>query len=95
MCSELSIEAKRALTSGGPSQEDGEKSCAAVASTLFSPLPPDVAKEATVVETAALRVQGTRGLLLFRGAGGVSYFVRMVRESGRWKLAAPAPSELP
>ncbi len=44
---------------------------------------------------ASLRVEGVNGFVLYHGAGGVDYFVPMVKEGGAWKLGALAPSEFP
>jgi hypothetical protein len=97
MCAQLSNEARAALenyASEGPTASNA-KSCGEVAASIFPPLSSGVAHRATVVEAASLRVDGDQGVLLFRGAGGVDYFIRLANEKGRWKLAAPAPSELP
>lgn len=99
MCAQLSIQARAAIAAyGGASPALAGKSgmsCAKVASSLLPPPPAAAAREVTVVETAAFRVHGNRGFLLFRGAGGTRYFIRMAHEGGSWKLAAPAPSQLP
>lgn len=44
---------------------------------------------------ASLRVEGDRGFALYHGAGGVDYYVPMVKEDGKWKVGAVAPSEFP
>jgi hypothetical protein len=99
VCAALSRSVQASLvrlanTSAAPANAK-TKSCAKIVGALFSAIPPAAAREAAIAEVAALRVKGERGFLLFHGAHDVAYVVRMQREKGRWKLAAPAPSILP
>ena len=44
---------------------------------------------------ASLRFEGNRGFALFHGAGDVNFFVPMIKEDGKWKVGAIAPTEIP
>ena len=46
--------------------------------------------EGAQADVASLRVQGDRGMVLYRGAGGQGYAMPMVREEGGWRVSAPA-----
>ena len=100
MCSDFAASVRDAIGKygSGPSAigvEGKTRTCATTLEALLPPLSPDQAREAAVAEVSALRVEGDRGFLLFHGAHGVDFYVRMLRERHKWKLGAPAPSQLP
>jgi hypothetical protein len=71
------------------------KSCAAILEGLMSRAPASTRKNSLTDGIASLRVEDERGFALYHGAGGVDYFVPMVKEDGQWKVGAIAPSEFP
>jgi hypothetical protein len=76
--------------------EGGETTtCAGLLPDLSASIPLSALRRAAVANIGSFRVDGDAGFLLFRGAGGVAYFVPMAREDGRWTVAALAPSPLP
>ncbi|HET8567045.1 MAG TPA: hypothetical protein VFL77_11290 [Solirubrobacterales bacterium] len=98
VCAQLSTSVMASLTKAGIAPEaksGGGPGCAAILARLFPTLSGAIAREAAEAEVGAFRVKGSRGLLLFHGLHGVPFFIAMKREGGHWKLAAPAPSELP
>jgi hypothetical protein len=44
---------------------------------------------------ASLRLEGDRAFALYHGTHGADYFVPMVKEDGKWKVGALAPTEFP
>ena len=68
--------------------------CPAALEALSATIPQTSLDEAARADVVALRSEGDRGFLLFRGAHGTNYFVPMVKEGGAWKVAAIAPSAL-
>lgn len=98
VCAQLAPSVKASLTKAGIGPEaksGGGPACAAILARLFPALSGAIAREASEAEVGAFRVKGSRGLLLFHGLRGVSFFIAMKREGDEWKLAALAPSELP
>jgi hypothetical protein len=71
------------------------KGCAAILEGLMSRAPASTRTNTLTHGIASLRVEDDRGFALYHGAGGVDYFVPMVKEDGQWKLGAIAPSEFP
>jgi hypothetical protein len=53
-----------------------------------------IEEEAAQADARSLRVEGDRGFLIYRGAEGAALAMRMAREGGRWKVAAPAGTAL-
>jgi hypothetical protein len=71
------------------------KGCAAILTALVSGTPASSRANPMTDGVASLRFDGDRGFALFHGAGGVNYFVPMVKEDGEWRVGALAPSEFP
>jgi hypothetical protein len=71
------------------------KGCAAILEGLMSRAPASTRKNSLTDGIASLRVEDDHGFALYHGAGGVDYFVPMVKEDGQWKVGAIAPSEFP
>lgn len=78
----------------GPATGEAKAGCAQILAGLTAGLPPSALREAAVADVGALRAEGNRGFLLFRGARGQNYFFPMVREWGHWRAAAIAASPL-
>jgi hypothetical protein len=57
--------------------------------------PAAIQREITIVDAGSLRRNGKRGFLIYYGAHGVVYAMPLVRETGRWKLAAIIAATLP
>jgi hypothetical protein len=87
----VSRELVRQLGAGSGGKQPG---CAEVLAGLSAGVPPAALREAAQADVGALRVEGDRGFVLFRGAQGDDYFIPMVREDGEWKVAAIAASPL-
>lgn len=73
----------------------GKTACTEVLAAFSSSFPSAVLREAAEANVAALRVEGDKGLLLFKGAQDEPFFIPMRREDGHWKVAAVGPSPLP
>lgn len=71
-----------------------EAACPSVLALLSGDLPAAALREGAIADVGALRVEGDRGFLLFRGAHDVGYFMPMAQERDQWKVAALAPSAL-
>lgn len=52
-------------------------------------------RAADQVDVGSLRLQGSRGFLLYHGPQGVDFAMPVVLEAGEWKLAAPDATPLP
>lgn len=72
----------------------GGGGCPEALAAVSSGIPSASLREAADAEVGALRAEGGRGFLLFRGAQGVDYFMPMLRDSGRWRVAAIAASPI-
>jgi hypothetical protein len=72
----------------------GEASCPEALATLSAGVPTAALEEAAEAEVGALRTEGDRAFLIFRGAREADYFMPMVRDGGAWKVAAIASSAL-
>jgi hypothetical protein len=70
----------------------GGASCPETVASLSAGVPAAALEEAAEAQVGALRIEGDRAFLLFRGAHGSDYFMPMVREGGAWKVAAIAAS---
>ena len=71
------------------------KGCASILEALTGEAPPATRVSTLTGPVASLRVEGDRGFALYHGPEGVDYFMPMVKEDGKWKVAAIAPSEFP
>lgn len=94
-CSQMAPGTAASLTQLGGGK-GGRAGCPRALASLSAGIPPTALREAAVAEVGhgALREEGDRAFLLFRGAHGADYFMPMVREDGAWKVAALAPSPL-
>jgi hypothetical protein len=72
----------------------GKSTCAAALSRLSAGVPEVALRQAAVADVGALRADGDHGFILFRGAGGRSFFMPMTREGGHWKVASVTASLL-
>jgi hypothetical protein len=70
------------------------KDCAAILAAILSGASSSTADTAAD-GIASLRVEGDRAFALYHGARGIDFFVPMVKENGKWKVGALAPSEFP
>jgi hypothetical protein len=77
------------------SPQSGGNGCAAVLSKLMAGTPASARANTLTNGIASLRLEGARGFELYHGADGIDYFVPMVKEGGKWKVGALAPSEFP
>jgi hypothetical protein len=68
--------------------------CPHLLAGLSAAVPPPARRRLAAARVGAFRVSADRGFLLFHTAAGAAYFAPMVREDGRWLLAALAPSPL-
>lgn len=93
-CSFMEASIRQSLTRFVGEAKKGNPACPNILGDLFAGLPDAVLREATVADVGALRREGQRGFLLFKGAHGGSYFMPMARDGGEWKVAALAPSAL-
>lgn len=93
MCAELSKDARASLLRARVLHGSAKTCAEAIA--LFTRMPATAARQAAVADVAALRVEGPRGFLLYRGAQGAKMFIQLERKGGRWWVAAPIPSALP
>lgn len=75
----------RQLASHAP--EAGGAGCAHTLGALAAGVPPAALREAAAAEVGALRLQGSRGFLLYRDAHGAAYAIQVTREGGVWKVA--------
>jgi hypothetical protein len=69
--------------------------CAAVLESLLGTAPASSRADTLTNGVASLRFEGDRGFALYHGAGGVDYFMSMIKEDGQWKVGAFAPNEFP
>lgn len=68
----------------------GGGGCAASLEALLAAPSAASRREAAAADVGSLRVEGARGFLVYRGAGGAVYAISVSREDGEWKLAALA-----
>jgi hypothetical protein len=54
----------------------------------FTRLSAQEQRESTVVDAGSLRQQGTKGFLIYYGAGKVVYAMPLSKEGGAWKVAS-------
>jgi hypothetical protein len=73
----------------------GKAGCPELLASLSVAVSPAALREAAEADVAALRAEGERAFILFRGAHGTDYFMPMAEEAGEWKVAAIAPSAIP
>lgn len=69
--------------------------CPQLIAAMSAGMPAYVKHDLAKADVGALRIEGDRAFLLFRGAHRTNYFMPMAREGGRWKVAAIAASALP
>ncbi len=88
------LTAQLSQLAAGAKGKQAAPSCARVLASLSASIPVAARREAAIAHPGALRTEGDRAFLLFRGARGVDYFMPMAQEGGVWKVAAIAPSPL-
>ncbi len=69
--------------------------CPQLMAAMSAGMPAYLRHDLTQAKVGALRVEGARAFLLYRGAHRTNYFMPMSREGGQWKVAALAASALP
>lgn len=88
-CSYLSAGLIASLERFGASVEQGGSlSCPALLAVLSKGSSDMALRAAADVDVGSLRTDGTRGFLLYHGAGHASYAIPMIMEDGFWKSAA-------
>lgn len=90
-CSHLSPDTRGSL---GDLGGGGAASCPETLASLSAEVPNEVLAEAAEADVAAMRVEGDRAFLLFRGAHDAAYFMPMAHVGGAWKVAAITASAL-
>ncbi len=68
----------------------GSQSCAAALGALSANVPRSNLREAAIADVGALRSEGDRAFLIYRGAEEVVYAIAMSREGGEWKVGSLA-----
>ena len=86
---------RRSNSSAAHSPQLKGKGCAAILKTLMGQTPSSARANPMTAGIASLRFEGNRGFALFHGAGDVNFFVPMIKEDGKWKVGAIAPTEIP
>jgi hypothetical protein len=89
-CEHISTEVVDSLEQFAARAEQPGKSCAQTLDALAGPRTEKSRAEAAIADVGAFRIDGDRGFLLYHGAGDTPYAISMVREEGRWKVAALA-----
>lgn len=89
LASGLAAELRQLSDRGGKPPSCGEVLAALSAGVATSEL-----REAALADVGSFRIAGDSGFLLLEDARGVDWFVPMVRESSRWRVAAVGPSPL-
>lgn len=90
-CARLSktVKAQLRLLGEHSKSKSGPQLCPARMAALTPTFPIRVQRESTIVDAGSLRVEGDRGFLIYRGAGGTVYAINMAEEGG-WKVASLA-----
>lgn len=70
------------------------KGCSAALAKLIGSVSPAAGRQATLLDAAALRHKGGLSFLIYHGAGGHSFFLKLVREGGDWEVDALSPTAL-
>ncbi len=66
----------------------GVESCPEVLAVLGPGSGQRALEETAQADVGSLRIDGDHGFLLYRGAGGVAYAMRVVEEGGAWKVSS-------
>jgi hypothetical protein len=66
------------------------KSCPQLLASVSGPATGEAREEAALADVGALRIEGERGFVLYHGSEETAWAMPMVREDGRWKVAALA-----
>lgn len=93
-CAQMSAAVVQELVGQLGSAAGKSAGCPEVLYRLTAAVPDGALHKAAIADVGALRVEGDRGFILFRGPGGQKFFMPMVREGGHWKVAAVAASPL-
>jgi hypothetical protein len=90
-CYYLSSEMIGMLTQGA-----GEDAgCISLLRSFSRNIPRRALKRATRVRVGSVRIDGDRGFVVYKGAGGKWYAVLLSKENGEWKLGALAGALIP
>lgn len=93
-CSYLAEATARQLAASSPGQE--RSACAASLATLTKPVSDSLAREATTVDAAALRQEGSQAFLLYTAPPAKTVYAMPLRlEDGDWKLTSLFGDALP
>jgi hypothetical protein len=93
-CEQMSPAVAKQLVSELGSAGGKQADCAEVVASLTAGVPAAALRQAAVADVGALRVEDDHGFIIFRGTGGETFFMPMVREGDHWKVAAIAASLL-
>lgn len=70
------------------------KGCGAILGALSRGVPQSALEEAAEADVGAMRVEGDRSFLIYRGARNTNYAMPMTKEGNAWKVAALAGTPL-
>jgi hypothetical protein len=81
-------------TLGNSSPASLGKGCAGGIGTLFSKAPKAILHSVVPIHVLSLRVSEPRAFVIYRNGAGKAYNLPLIREGGRWRIAAPLGIEL-
>jgi hypothetical protein len=90
-CSYLSAATQRTLQNSALARG---RACPQILGAYLGELSPANKAQWTTADVGSLRVDGSKGFLLYHGGGKTNYFMQMVEEGGTWKAAGVAPVPL-
>lgn len=70
------------------------KGCGAIIAALSAQVPASARKSPLVEGIASVRFKGDHGFALFHGPHGVAFFIPVLKEGDKWKVASLVASEL-
>lgn len=85
-CSYLSGEVKRGFTQFSKQLKDS--GCAAALAALSEKVPTSTLAEAAVANVGALRFEGDRAFVIYRGVQGTVFAISMEKQGGAWKVGS-------
>lgn len=65
----------------------GAADCPHLLATLSAASSPLALREAAIADVGSLRVEGSRGFLLYHGAHGAAYAIQVLEEDGAWRMS--------
>lgn len=71
-------------------QQSDLEGCPEIFAALSGGIPQSTLDAAAKADVASLRIEGERGFVLYRGAGGEAYVMPVVREEGAWRIGSLA-----